>query len=86
MDQQTTGIVVSAAKQWWLKVNTKPIRKHALEGAVFPYIIKVKYTVDGNEFIKRKWIRAGQHVPAVGSSVVVAYDADHPRQAKVLSI
>ena len=45
--QETMGTVVSVAKQWWLKVNTKPIRLHGLDGAVFPHVIKVKYTVDG---------------------------------------
>ena len=30
MDQKTVGTVVSVKKQWWLKVNTKPVRMHAL--------------------------------------------------------
>ena len=30
MDRETLGTVVSVAKQWWLKVNTKPIRIGAL--------------------------------------------------------
>ena len=43
MDQKTVGTVVSVKKQWWLKVNTKPVRMHALDGATFPHIIKVSY-------------------------------------------
>ena len=50
--------VVSVKKQWWLKVNTKPVRMHALDGAAFPHIIKVSYMVNGTEYFKRKWIRA----------------------------
>ena len=46
MDKQTAGTVVATTKQWWLKVNRKPIRMHALDGAEFPYIIKIEYTVD----------------------------------------
>ena len=84
MDRETTGTVVSAAKQWWLKVNTKPIRTHALDGATFPYIIKVRYTADGVEYFKRKWIGVGKPVPAVGSSVKVLYSAEKPDKAKVI--
>ena len=42
MDKETIGTVLSVAKQWWLKVNTKPIRMGALDGATFPHIIKVQ--------------------------------------------
>lgn len=59
------GTVISIAKQWRLKINTKPVRTHALDGATFPYIIRVKYTVDNKEYIKRKWISAGSSVPSV---------------------
>ena len=54
MDQETIGTVLSVAKQWWLKVNTKPIRMGALDGATFPHIIKVQYVVDENTYTKRK--------------------------------
>ena len=84
MDQQTTGTVIAAAKQWWLKVNTKAFRIHPLDGATFPYIIKVKYTVNGTKYKKRKWINAGQHVPEVGETVEVMYSSDKPSKAKIL--
>ena len=84
MDKETTGVVISVAKQWWLKVNTKPVRMHALDGATFPHIIKVQYTVEGNDYIKRKWIGAGRPVPAVGSALTVHYCAGKPGKAKVL--
>ena len=53
MEKQTEGIVVSVKKQWWLKVNTKAFRRGPLDGATFPHIIKVKYTVEGTEYFKR---------------------------------
>ena len=71
MDQRTTGTVTAAAKQWWLKVNRKPVRMHALDGADFPYIIKIEYAVDGKAYTKRKWINAGGPVPTAGSNVQV---------------
>ena len=84
MEKETTGTVVSVAKQWWLKVNTKPVRLHPLDGAVFPYIIKVKYTVDGKEYICRKWISAGHQAPDKEATVAVIYRADKPAKGKVI--
>ena len=84
MDKEAIGTVVSVAKQWWLKVNTKPIRMGALDGATFPHIVKVQYVVDGNTYTKRKWISAGKAVPAVGSNVTVLYYSDKPSKAKIL--
>ena len=84
MDKETTGTVISVAKQWWLKVNRKPMRLHALDGATFPHIVKVEYNVDGKAYTKRKWINAGDPVPAVGSSVRVMYSSDKPSKSKIL--
>ena len=83
MDKETMGIVVAAAKQWWLKINTKPIRTHALDGAIFPHIIKVTYVVDGKEYVKRKWINAGYSVPSVGAEVPVRYCSDNPKKVEI---
>ena len=84
MDKQTTGTVIAAAKQWWMKVNRKPMRMHALDGAEFPYIVKIEYIVDGKAYTKRKWISVGAPVPKVGSIVQVIYNADKPSKAKIL--
>ena len=84
MIQEATGVVVAVQKQWWLKVNTKGVRTHALDGATFPHIIKVQYTVDGKTYLKRKWIGTQYAVPAVGSSVTVLYSGDKPGKAKIL--
>ena len=84
MEKETTGTVLSAHRQWWLKINTKPIRMHSMDGAIFPYIICIEYVVDGVAYHKRKWIGAGKSVPAVGSAVRVMYAAENPKRAKVL--
>lgn len=84
MEKETKAIVISASKQWWLKVNTKPVRLGMLDGATFPYIIKVSYTVDENTYTKRKWIGAGKTVPSVGSTLTVIYRSDNPKKAKVI--
>ena len=81
---RTTGTIISAMKQWWLKVNRKPIRKGPLDGAVFPYVIKVKYEADGKEFVKRKWLGPEYPVPVEGASVQLAYEEGHPEKIKVI--
>ena len=82
--RETMGTVVSAARQWWLKVNTKPVRTGSLDGAVFPHIIKVTYTADGAAYSKRKWIGAGNPVPGIGTAVKVIYDEEKPSKAKIV--
>ena len=84
MDKLTTGTVLTVSKQWWLKVNRKPVRIHALDGAEFPHIMKIEYIADGKVYTKRKWINAGEPVPEVGSSVQVKYDPERPSKAKIL--
>ena len=84
MDKETIGIVLSVAKQWWLKVNTKVVRKGTIDGATFPHIIKVQYVVDGNTYTKRKWIGADEAVPVVGSELTVHYCSEQPSKAEIL--
>ncbi len=84
MRKETTGTVISVSKQWWLKINTKVIRKGPMDGAVFPHIIKVSYIVDGKEYTGKKWISAGTPVPIEGGSVKVVYNDDAPTKAEIL--
>ena len=84
MNKETVGTVISIATQWWLKVNTKPVRMHALDGATFPHVIKVRYSVEGTDYFKRKWIGAGDHVPDVGASLKVIYCEERPKKAKII--
>ena len=81
MEKETMGTVISVIKQWWLKVNRKPARVHAMDGAAFPHIIKVKYTIDGKDYICRKWIGAGNNVPDKGTTIKVTYWEDKPSKA-----
>ncbi len=82
--KRTTGTIISAKKQWWLKVNKKAVRLGPLDGAAFPYIIKVRYVVDGKEYIKRKWIGTEYPVPVVGDTVQISYEENQPEKIKVV--
>ncbi len=50
---KTTGTVTELKRLWWIKINTKPARKHALDGALFLHRGKVRYTANGTEY--EKW-------------------------------
>ena len=84
MNESTIGTVIEVKKQWWLKVNTKPIRANTFDGATFPHIIKVRYTVGGSEYNKRKWVRACEIPPSVGSEIAVLYDENKPQRSKII--
>lgn len=84
MDRETVGTIVAVHRQWWLKINKMPVRVRGTDGAVFPHILKVKYTVDGKDYFKKKWIRAGTTVPCVGNTAAVLYRGDKPSKAKVV--
>ena len=83
MEKETMGTVISVTKQWWLKVNRKPVRAHAMDGAAFPHTIKVKYTIDGKDYLCRKWIGAGNKVPDKGTTIKVTYCEDKPSKARI---
>ena len=50
----TKGTVISTNRLWWLKINKKPIRTHLLDGADFPTVITVQYSVSGVNYKKKK--------------------------------
>jgi len=83
MEKKTSGTILCVKKQWWLKVNTKPMRRHAFDGAVFPHIIRVRYTVDDVEYTGNKWIGAGTKCPAVNEKVTVIYREDKPARFRL---
>ncbi len=79
-----SATVISVKRMWWLKVNTKACRANAMDGAVFPHVIKVSYKVDGVTYTKKKWISAGKPVPEIGSSVQIMYSEANPQKAQIL--
>jgi len=84
MMKETQAIVIKVTKQWWLKINTKPIRMHSFDGAIFPHVIKVLYQVDGKTYYKSKGVGASKVPPSVNSKVSVIYDENKPKKAKII--
>lgn len=81
---QTTALVTAVKECWWLKINTKPVRSHSLDGAVFPHVITVKYTVNGKEYLKKKYVSYKLPCPKTGDKLTVLYDDSRPQKAKII--
>ncbi len=75
----TAGTVVSVKKQYWLKVNTKSVRRSALDGAVFPAIVTVQYRVKDTTYTAKLWSSPRAAHPLEGSAVTVYYDPEQPQ-------
>ena len=80
MKNRTLATVISVKKQWWLKVNTKSFRRGMFDGATFPHIVRVRFTVGDREIIKSKWLGASLTPPSVGDTVTVIYREDNPEK------
>lgn len=83
MNSTIIGIVIDVKEIWWIKINTKSVRKHALDGARFPHFATVKYVVDGVEFTKRIYISWRIDPPSKGAEVIVCYNAQNPGKCKI---
>ncbi len=78
---KTKGRVSKVHTCWYIKVNTKPVRAHALDGATFPHIVTVAYEADGTAYTVRRCLAAGDRCPMVGEAVAVYYDPARPKRA-----
>ncbi len=76
--QKTIGTVIKVHKCWWIKINTKPVRTHALDGAMFPHIITIQYEVDGQTYTKKKFLHYNVPCPTVNSRIDVYYHQEKP--------
>lgn len=76
--EKTIGTVIKVYQCWWIKVNTKPIRAHAWDGAMFPHIITIQYEVDGQTYTKKKFLHYNVPCPTVNSKLYVYYTQEKP--------
>lgn len=76
----TEGTIASLKKCRWLKINTKPVRSHSLDGALFPYTINFKYSVNNTEYKGKKFIGLNTRGLKAGEKITVYYDKNHPNK------
>ena len=82
-NERTTGMITSVKTCWWIKINTKPFRRHMLDGAKFPHIIRFTYTVNGAAYQGSSCVDWHLRCPNKGETVTVFYDKDDPAQYAV---
>lgn len=80
----TDGRVTEVKTCHWMKVNTKPVRTHALDGARFPHIIHFTYTVDGKDYHGSRFVNWNIRCPVKDESITVYYDNENPGKFAVL--
>ena len=82
---QTIGEIIKTKKLWWIKINTKVLRKSALDGATFPYLIRVKYSINNVYYEKNKLVYWKNESINIGDKVVITYAQDKPLKILKLS-
>ena len=82
---EVEGIIIKLKKIWWIKINTKAFRKSSLDGATFPYIITVKYTVNDTTYEKNKFVYLEDKEINIGNKLkVVLKDNNHSKILKII--
>lgn len=75
-----SGMVTDVYRCWWLRINTKPIRRFSGDGAVYPHIITFEYPADGTACIGKLYIPVRYRVPRKGEKIEVYVDPADPRK------
>ena len=78
-DCSVPGTVTAVNRCWWLKVNTKPVRRFSGDGAVYPSIITFSYQVDNIPYVGKLYIPHHYRVPQTGETIDVYYDPANPK-------
>ena len=81
---RTTGKVCEVKTCYWLKVNTKPVRMHAFDGARFPHTIRYEYEADGIIYNGKKFLWIDKTVPCVNERIDVYFDEEKPKKHTVI--
>lgn len=74
------GKVIKASRCWWLKVNTKPVRRFSGDGAVYPHILTFTYQVDNVSYTGMLYIPVRYRAPQKGETIAVYYAPASPKK------
>ena len=82
--EQTEGVVTEVKTCWWLKVNTKPVRRSAIDGALFPHIIHFTYSVSGQTYKGKRYVNWNKRCPVKDERITVHYEQENPEKYAVI--
>ena len=80
----TKGIVYKVSTCYWFKINTKPLRTSASDGAVYPHIIHFTYTVDDKEYHGKRFVQWNKRCPYKDEIITVYYESEKPDNYAVI--
>ncbi len=81
---QTEGVVTEVKTCYWLKVNTKPVRRSAIDGALFPHIIHFTYSVGGQTYKGKRYVNWNKRCPVKDERITVHYERENPEKYAVI--
>ena len=82
--EQTEGVVTEVKTCWWMKINTKPVRCHTFDGAVFPHIIDFTYIVNDQTYQGKRYVNWNKRCPQKGERLTVYYEKEDPAKHAVI--
>ena len=82
--EQAEGVVTEVKTCWWLKVNTKPVRRSAIDGALFPHIIHFTYSVGGQTYKGKRYVNWNKRCPVKDERITVHYERENPEKYAVI--
>lgn len=78
--KEVKGTVTQVKTCCWLKVNTKAVRTNMADGARFPHILHISYTVDGKTYTAKRWVPWHQRCPVKDEIIAVHYEPEAPEK------
>ena len=82
--EQVKGVVTEVKTCWWLKVNTKPVRRNMFDGALFPHMIHFSYTVNAQTYRGKRYVNWNRRCPQKGEHLTVYYEKEDPAKYAVI--
>lgn len=73
------AVVIKVTDCWWMKINRKPMRMHGPDGAQYPHILHLQYSVNGNRYKGCRWLSWTEAAPVVGDTIPILCDASNPK-------
>ena len=81
---ETEGTVYKVSTCFWFKVNTRPVRTHTSDGALYPHIIHFTYTVNNQAYTGKRYVQWNQRCPYKGEKITVCYEPEKPDNYAVI--
>lgn len=82
--EKTEGVVTQVKTCWWLKVNTKPVRRNMMDGALFPHMIHFTYDVGSHTYRGKRYVNWNKQCPETGDKLTVYYEKENPAKYAVI--